>query len=210
MKPIKSIMLFAVALSFALTSCNLYPGEAASTEDLDVMISQYDPNANFSVMKTYALSPEVTPVSNDPNNPPSFTISEELNNVIITTIKSNMAGYGWILVDSTDSPDLAIDLTATKARNTTIYYSYPGWGYPGYGWGYPYFPYASTVTSYEVGTIYMNGLDLNRVDTINQIIPVIWTGLIQGPLIDNVKDPLARVQRDINIVFKQSPYLNLN
>jgi len=207
---VKKFWLSIVVASIALSSCNLYPGQAASTEELDVMISQYDPNANFSVMKTYALSPEVTPVSTDPNNPPTFTISEELNNVIVTTIKANMAGYGWILVDSTDSPDLAIDLTATKARNTTIYNSYPGWGYPGYGWGYPYYPYGSTVTSYEVGTIYMNGLDLNNIDHGNMIIPVLWTGLIQGPLIDNVKDPLARMQRDVDIVFKQSPYLNLN
>ena len=106
---VKKFWLSIVVASIALSSCNLYPGQAASTEELDVMISQYDPNANFSVMKTYALSPEVTPVSTDPNNPPTFTISEELNNVIVTTIKANMAGYGWILVDSTDSPDLAID-----------------------------------------------------------------------------------------------------
>lgn len=205
---IKKIALFAFALSFALTSCNLYPGDAATTEELDVMVSQYDPNADFSSMSTYAVSPTVTPISSDPNTPPTFTISAEMNNVIVSTIKANMAGYGWILVDSTDKPDMAIDLTASISRSTNIYNSYPGWGYPGYGygwgWGYP------VATSYDVATIYMNGLDINNVDSVAMKIPLLWVGLIQGPVIGNVDDPLSRVQRDVNVVFETSPYLNLN
>jgi hypothetical protein len=120
-----------------------------------------------------------------------------------------MAGYGWILVDSTDSPDMAIDLTATKARTTNIYGS-PGWGYPGYGYGYGYGWGYTTATSYDVGTILMTGLDLNNIDHGDMTIPVLWLGVVQGPVIGNVDDPLSRVQRDVNVVFETSPYLNLN
>lgn len=206
--------LFAIALlaNFALTSCNFYPGGDARTDELDVVITQYDPNADFSAMKTYALAPKIKELSVDPNQPPQFTISEELNNLVMVTIEANMAAYGWTKVDTTESPDLALDLGATITRSTNIYGSYPGygWGYPGYGWSYPWFPYSSTVTSYDVGTLIIVGLDLNNIDSGEMTIPVLWHGLIQGPLIGNVKDPLSRMQRDINIAFEQSSYLNLN
>lgn len=200
-----------VLLGSLVASCNLYPGSEARTDQLDVVVTQKDPDADFSGMTTYAIAREIKPVSSDPNNPPQFEISDELNEVVIQTIKANMAGYGWTLVDTAASPDLAIDLGATITRNTNVYGGYPGygWGYPGYGWGYPWYPY-TTVTSYDVGSIIMVGLDLNNIDHGSMVIPTLWHGLIQGPLINNVDDPIGRVQRDINIAFETSPYLKVN
>ncbi len=205
-------LIYIGLAAFALTSCNLYPGGDTRTEQLDVVVTQYDLNADFSTMKTYAVSDSVKPISSDPNSPPSFIISDEMSNVVIQTVKANMAGYGWTLVDTSMKPDLVIDLSATVTRNTNVYGSYPGygWGYPGYGWGYPWYPYYTTVTSYEVGSFVLVGLDFKNIDHTNQTIPVLWHGLAQGPIINNVDDPLSRVQRDIDQVFEQSPYLNVN
>jgi hypothetical protein len=162
-------------------------------------------------MSTYALTEKIKPVSINPNDPPNFEISDKLNDVVIKTIEARMAGYGWTKVDTNANPDLAIDLGATVTRNTNVYGGYPGygWGYPGYGWGYPWYPY-TTVTSYDVGSIIFVGLDLNNIDHGNQEIPVLWHGLVQGPIIGNVDDPLDRMARDVNILFDQSDYLNIN
>ena len=202
--------IWAVLLTAIITSCNIYPGQDARTEMLDVVLTQRDPDVDFSKMQTYALAKEIKPLTDDPNKPPTFEITDELNNVVIKTIEANMAGYGWTKVDTSDNPDMAIDLGATVSRYTNIYGSFPGygWGYPGYGWGYPWYGY-NAVSSYDVGSIIMNGLDLNNIDTINKVIPVMWNGLIQGPIIGNVDDPIARIQRDINQAFEQSPYLNV-
>ncbi len=117
-----------------------------------------------------------------------------------------MAAYGWTLVDTSDNPDLAIALGASKTRNTNYYESW--WGG---SWYYPWSPYNTTVSSYEVGTLMMVGLNWKNKDAITQKYPVAWIGLVQGAIVPGtVDEPLDRVQRDINIAFETSPYLNLN
>ncbi len=77
--PLKKLALLALVAPFVLASCNWYPGDNATTDQLDAIITEYDVDADFQNMKTYALADEVTPVSGDPNTPPDFTISPELN-----------------------------------------------------------------------------------------------------------------------------------
>ena len=197
-----------VSLVFITVACNLYPGQDARTEQLDVVVTAYNPNTDFQSLKTYALTSQLKPMGSDPNNLPE--ISDELNDLVLSTIRSNMHAYDWEEVDSTMNPDMAIDVGVAEGTNTNIYGLYPGygWGYPGYGWYYPWWGY-STVSSYRVASIVIVGMDLKNVDTVNMQIPMHWTALIQGPAIGNVDDPEARVQRDINQAFEQSTYLKL-
>ncbi len=205
----KKLLLLAAVAAF-VQGCNLYPGTSARTEQLDVVVTHYDQNVDFDQLTTYALATHVKPVSVNPNDPPNFTKPAWFDDLVKQTIESNLAAYGWTKVDSASNPDMAIDLAYTISLNTNVYGSYPGygWGYPGYGWGYPWFSY-STVTRYEVGSLFFVALDLNNVDTTNQVIPAMWHALIQGPLINNVDDQEGRLARDINIAFEQSPYLNI-
>lgn len=202
--------ILLVLVSVATLACNRYPGSDARTEDLDVVVTQVQPGLDLSGLSTYAITNKVKPISPD-GSLPNFELTGELNDLILNTTKDNMNQFGWILVDSTQNPDFALDLGFALTQNTNVYGSYPGygWGYPGYGWSYPWWGY-STVTSYQVGSIVMGGLDLKNVDTTHQQIPVLWHALIQGPHVNNVKDPDARIVRDINQAFIQSPYLNRN
>ena len=190
-------------------SCNLYPGQDARTEQLDIVITGRNPDTDFQKLKTYALTSRIKPIGPDSNSLP--TVPDGLEDVVFTTIRSNMHAYDWVEVDTSMTPDMAIDVGYAVGRNTRIYGSYPGygWGYPGYGWSYPWWGYTA-VTSYDVASIIIVGLDLNRIDTVNKEIPVHWTALVQGPAIGNVDDPEARVQRDVNQAFEQSQYLNLD
>jgi hypothetical protein len=207
----KNLNLLFIGLTALLTSCNLYPGSNVRTDQLDVVVTHYDQNTDFDLLTTYALATQVKPVSANPNDPPSFNKPVWFDDLVKQTIESNLAAYGWIKVDSASNPDMAIDLAYTITLNTNVYGSYPGygWGYPGYGWGYPWFSY-STVSRYEVGSLFFVGLDLNNVDTTNQVIPAMWHALIQGPLTYSPDDQQERLVRDINIAFEQSPYLNVN
>lgn len=202
----RKILLLA-SVAFLAVSCNLYPGQDARTDQLDIVVTAHNPDTDFKSLKTYALTSQIKPIG-DQNNLPA--IPDDLEDVVFTAIRSNMNAYYWEEVDSTMNPDMAIDVGYAEGRNTNIYGSYPGygWGYPGYGWYYPWWGY-STVSSYDVASIVIVGMDLNHVDTINMQIPIHWTALIQGPSIGNVDDPEARVLRDVNIAFEQSPYLEV-
>lgn len=207
----KSIYLFGALSLLFFSGCNFYPGSDARPDTLDVVITQYDYDADFSALKTYAISQEIKSLSAN-GQAPTFTIEPAFSAAVRKRVEANMAAYGWTLVDSTNNPDLAIDMGAIISRNTNVYNNSPGygWGYPGYDWYYPWFSYP-TVSSYKVGTLILVGLDFGRVDTVNQTIPVDWFALIQGPQDDfNNTDPYARIERDIDQAFMQSTYLNIN
>ena len=203
----RRILLFA-SVSLLAVACNLYPGQDARTEMLDVVITARNPDTDFQKLKTYALTTHIKPIGPDSNNLP--VVDKDLEKVVLSTIRSNMNAYSWEEVDTSMSPDMAIDVGYALGRNTNVYGSYPGygWGYPGYGWYYPYWGFTA-VSSYDVGSVIIVGLDLNNIDSVNQLIPTHWNALIQGPAVGNVDDPEARVQRDVNQAFDQSTYLQL-
>ena len=195
-------MLVSVAL--LATSCNLYPGSDARTDELDVVFTQHDEQTNFSTMNTYMLRDEVIPLIED-GSTPSFTITPELEETILQAIEANLAAYGWTKVDSVDNPDMIFASGITVTKHTNIYDYFPS-----YGWGYYYPFYNYQVSTYPVGNIILVGLNHKDRDPITNNPANVWISLIQGPLINNVDEPLARVQRDIEQAYIQSPYLNLN
>ena len=197
----KKYLLMLATAGLAL-SCNLYPGSDARTETLDVVLSYYDDQIDFQSMNTYALVEEVVELKVD-GSTGNFTITPEIENAIINSVKANMAAYGWQLVDTADSPDLVIGMGATVTAHTNIYENFPG-----YGWGYPYFSY--TVSTYPVGTIVLVGLDFKDLDPNTGVAPAAWFSIVQGPLTGGVSDQPARIDRDITQAYTQSGYLNLN
>jgi hypothetical protein len=197
--------LFMLAsLALLATSCNLYPGSDARTEDLDVIFTQYNDSVDFHTMSTYALLGEVIPIIED-GSTPNFTISKELEETILTAIETNLAAYGWTKVDTLDNPDMIFASGVTVTSHTNVYEMFPY-----YGWGYYYPYYSYQVSTYPIGNIVIVGLDNKDRDPVTNVAPLVWLTLIQGPLINNVDDPMGRVARDIEQAYIQSPYLNLN
>lgn len=196
------LILSLLATIGLLTSCNLYPGSDARTDTLDMVSTLYDDQIDFKSMQTYALYDDVVPIVED-GSTPNFTITAEIKNTILSSIEANLAAYGWQKVDTTDNPDLIFGSGITVTVNTNIYQSFPI-----YGWGYPYYGY--TVSSYPVGNLIIVALDHKDRDTVTNVAPTVWFGLIQGPLTGGVSDPMGRLDRDISQAFEQSTYLNLN
>jgi hypothetical protein len=193
-----------LCLATLASACNLYPGSDARTEDLDVVFTQYNDSTDFSTMSTYMLRDEVIPIVED-GTTPSFTITPQLEQTVLDAIEANLAAYGWTKVDSVDNPDMIFASGITVTAHTNIYENFPA-----YGWGYYYPYYNYQVSTYPVGNIILVGLDNNDRDPVTNAASLVWVSLIQGPLINNVDDPLGRVERDIEQAFLQSTYLKLN
>jgi len=198
------LYMWLLCLATLASACNLYPGSDARTEDLDVVLTQYNDTTNFGAMSTYMLRDEVIPIVED-GSTPTFTITPQLEQTVLDAIEANLAAYGWTKVDSVDNPDMIFASGITVTKHTNIYENFPA-----YGWGYYYHYYNYQVSTYPVGNIVIVGLNENRRDPFTKVAPLVWQSLIQGPLVDNVDDPLGRVERDIEQAFLQSTYLKLN
>jgi hypothetical protein len=203
----------AIAL---LAGC--YPSSPTTTQTYDLVITDYNPDYDFSTKTTFTIPDEVVVVTGDvASNPgggttPTF-VTEPYNTQIINAIKSGLTGLGWTEVDTTANPDVWIYPTAMQSTTIVYYYDYWGyWGWYGggyYGWYYPgyYPPYSS---SYTTGSVFVAMTDRHQITADNEL-PVEWSfivnGLLTGSTTSNVT---SRISTNIAQAFKQSPYLAHN
>jgi hypothetical protein len=199
-----------------LSSC--YPNGPDYVEQLDLVISNYDPSFDFSSKQTFALPDNVIKITgeaiddDDGNDLPDF-VEPGTATLILNTIRNNMINKGWTEVDESGNPDVILLPSAMETTTITYYYDwwYWGWyypGYPGYGWGW-YYPgyYPPYVSSYTTGTLFIPMTDPNGL-TPDANIPVVWTGVANGLLTGDAGSINSRITSSINQLFEQSPYLN--
>ena len=212
-------------LGFIIGSCDLYPDSKARVEDLDLVITVYDDQANFQTYNTYAIVDTVRQITDDTVNVSSSNdpIDQEINDLILLSIETNMTALGYQKVDQANQADLAINVGIIVNEfgitgGYPIYkYYYPPywycsgyyWGYPGYGYGYPY-PPVYRVQVYKVGTLIIDIIDLGNVNIGDQTIATVWTGTIIGLLESNTQDLKKRIKDGIDQAFEDSPYLIKN
>jgi len=196
----------------AIVAC--YPGEPTNIGELDMVATIYDTAFNYQTNRTFFQFDTVFHIS-DPDNPAdTVAISRQFDQQMINLVKTNMRNLGYI--DSTPSqtfqPDVYTSISITASRNYQAYSFYPWWGYPGYpywpcclggpGWGYP----SGGVTSYRVGTIFIDMIDVDQTVATDSI-QIVWNGAINGPFEGSVT--AERIDRTFNQAFVQSEYLRL-
>src|SRR4030095_10637984 len=137
-----------IQLFFMLILAGCYPNGPDYVEQLDIVISNYDPNFSFSSKSTYSLPDKVIKITGeeiddpDGNNLPDY-IDQGTATLILNQIRSNMNARGYTEVESTESPDLILLPSAMETTTLVYYYDWWYWGwyyptYPGYGWGWYY------------------------------------------------------------------------
>ena len=108
--------------------------------------------------------------------------------------------------------DTNTDTTTTTTTTTNLYYYYdwaywgwyyPGW-YPGWGWYYPGY-YPPYVSSFRTGSVFIQMIDAKANAT--DVIPVVWSCILNGLAEGSTNDLNLRIQTGINQGFAQSPYL---
>jgi hypothetical protein len=209
-----------LAVTVVLSSC--YPGGPTDLSELDVVVTSYDVDFDFTKPKTYALPDSVAHLG-DPSEPGYVDLPRTYDALILQRIEAEMNAFGWTreMSPETNGADVFVLPSAVGATTwvLTSYYPgyggwgwYPGWGYypgwgPGWGWGYP--PYYSA-TSYKTGTLFIDMVDPNAADADEMTIPVRWTGTLSAVLGSSSVGADDRITRGIHQAYEQSPYLRRN
>jgi hypothetical protein len=168
------LSIFAAGMMIT-TSCSKYPGDVERTQESLATITKYDVNANFTSYSTFYIDPSI--YYKDGND--SGYVNNESTAVVINQIIKNMTDRGYIQVQQPVKPDLGIGVTMIKNTNVDVYYPYyPYWGYWGGGYYYPYYPYYPYVTTYSVGTIIIDMMDVKN--STNNRMPEVWSAVIRG------------------------------
>lgn len=198
----KLTSFLVVALSVLLLGC--YPQGPEFTEDLDVVVTNFEDEYDFSSKNTYARPDKIVKITGNlvEGDDPKF-IPDATAALILSQIDKNMAELGWTKVEVGANPDVL--LTPAGIETTTIYYYYDYWywWYGAYypGWGYP------SYSSYTTGTLIMGLIDPEIIGANGNAV-LQWSGALNG-ILTNYYDA-SRVNKLIDQAFKQSPYLKTN
>jgi len=203
----------------ALVAAACYPYEVTSNSQLDVVVTAHDSSKSFGGVQTYVLLDSVVHVVLDSSN--MIEIGRQFDDLILDRIEQNLQTLGWTGVRYKDgdplppnAPDVALLVSASASRSTTIWYPWnPWWGwYPGWGWGcvtcWPGYGYP-VVTQTDQGTLAMNIIE-TATTAPNDTVPVVWFGALRGVLSSSVSGTAQRLEQGIDQAFIQSPYLKGN
>lgn len=206
-----------------LTGC--YPDKIDYVDEYDVAGTMYDEEADFSSYVTFHLLDTVMHVTDDGED--DSNLSREHDAFILDEIRQNMIDMGYAEMDSPDSlnvPDLELFVQVMTTDFYTYYtywYDYWGW-YPGWGWysgyssynwyypwypSYPWYPGGGYYNSYSTGTLVIEMMDPKVIRDGDEKPGIVWMGLVDGILTNNTSNTRARLDKQINQMFEQSPYL---
>lgn len=199
-----ALALLAVAVMI-LAGC--YPGEISSVEELDLVVTLYDKDADFAALKTYAMPDSILHIcdmqAQEQNCPPELT--RQYDAQILSLIEQNLQSGGFTKVADPQQADVIV----VVAANATDFYGvyYPWW----WDWYYPYYPewyYPSYAVAYEftTGTLIIGMFDPDKAEVQNQRYGATWFAAING-LLGEGGNPQTRITTTINQAFAQSTYL---
>ena len=206
MKMIRGVLAVSLlGVAAVMTGCSKDPLTNLTTSETQIYITDRDSNANFSTYKTFAISDSVTVI----NNGQAVKEINTTDSAYIVAVKKYMQQSGYVLVNSNQSPDIAVDVSRIYNTSGVISYADYGnyygdyydpyyWGYGGYGYYVPY----SFVYQVTEGALSVDLLDLKNAAGKKKI-DFIWSGLIRGEAVFNANTADAQIQA----LFSQSPYL---
>lgn len=206
------LVLFSLS-GLLLSGC--YPGDYGEGDlgDYDLVITNYNEDFNFATVQTYSMPDSIVKIGSidlDDSNSGPETVDPLYADQILAEVRNQMNSRGWTEVDETADPDVIL-LTSTMTTENVYYYYDPyywGWYYPyyGYGWYYPgYYP-STSYTSFTSGSFLMQMSYPDGIN-INDQIPILWTGLVNGVAEGSNGEIVARINKAIGTAFDQSPYL---
>jgi len=210
LKPYR-VLLTLVGLSaiFFLWSC--YPDSGlTSIEDYDLVVTQYDPEQDFSEFSTYAMPDSVIHLVGEGKED---EINRDYDEQILAQVERNMNDLNYTRIFPGDPGTADIILTVYATSTQWKGYSWVGgggywdwWGYPGYPW-YPYYPGYAVPYEFTTGTVLIEMGDVNDYDPEQDRLPIRWGAGINGLLDDSKTNIQYRLTRNIDQCFTQSPYL---
>ncbi|MCX6283550.1 MAG: DUF4136 domain-containing protein [Bacteroidetes bacterium] len=212
MKRKMNMLSWPAAIVF-MVSCATYPAMDTRLEEDLVDITKYDVGTDFTQFKTFSIVDSVSVISDKD----SLKILDAQAGALLNQITVNMQARGYAKVNrKTSKPHLGINVGVVKTTNVSYYY--PGWywdygyydpsywGYYGYNYYYPYYP--PTVSSYSIGTVIIEMLDLKNAPAHDNKLYVVWVAAIRGLMTGyhTTQDILGNVDQ----CFAQTPQIWTN
>lgn len=198
----KILKLFSLlSLVFLLSQC--YPDGLSYAEETDIVVTNYDPEYNFSAKKTFSIPAVIVKFDDDwiASGSPKNTVDPQYAGPILNAIQKNMVDAGWVRVTADQNPDVA--LLPTAIETTTVVYDY--WGY----WGYWYGPYYPVVAVYQSGSVLVSMLDAKEKNSAGK--PRIGWGFVLNGILEGSTTSVAnRFESSVDQAFVQSPYIQKN
>lgn len=198
----KLTTFLVTVVSVLLLGC--YPQGPEFTEDLDIVLTNFEDEYEFSSRNTYAMPDKIVKITGNQieGDEPKF-IPDATATLILSQIDKNMAELGWDKVGVDENPDVLLTPAAMETTTIYYYYDYWYWWYGGYypGWGYP------SYSSYTTGTLIMGLIDPEIIGANGNAV-IQWSGALNG-ILTNYYDA-SRVNKLIDQAFDQSPYLKTN
>lgn len=197
---------FSIGIALLAVIGGCYPKGPIYYSDSDLVATNYDSGFDFGTQVTFSMPDSVVHIV-DPGTRES-NIDRTYDQTILDEIESNMLSRGFEKVDDPFDADFIVQPYVWSSTTTGVIYDYSYWGwyyppyggyYPSYGWGYVY--------SYTYGTLLIDIVDKNGIDPVEEFIPIVWTGAMNGALSDNRNDVKTRIENGIDKCFEQSPYL---
>jgi hypothetical protein len=192
-------------LAAAALAISCYPGDELNVADTDVVITLFDPNADFSTKLTYAMPDTVVHIVGEDQED---DITRAYDSMVLNGVASNLEDLGFTRVDDPETADVLV-VTAALAVDYSGYVSYGWyWGYwygypPGYGGWYPYYPSGGYSYSYTMGTVFILMMDPDNGG--EERTPPIWSAALNG--IADTYTNSQRITAGIDQAFAQSQYL---
>lgn len=217
--PMMALMLAAGISSSLLMSCRDNAVDDLVPEDSQVFITNYDRSANFGQYRTFSLPDSVIVQANDRSQPSGTAIEQRF----LSNVANALISRGYTRVSGSEKPDLGVAVIRVNDTYTGVTsspyssYLYDSWYGGGFGSGFggysPFYP--SYYSYYQVSDNYWR---VQLVDLKNGPVPggvtpadpaqnqlrVIYDAEIRG---EGIFDD-ASLDRTVNAVFSQSPYLN--
>jgi predicted small lipoprotein YifL len=204
---LRTNLMLAFAL-YALSGC--YPKGPEYYDDLDLTITDYDPDYNFGAQQKYFMPDTVSFTTNIKD----LEIDDKDVQNLLNEIETNFTQRGYTRLDAADIEDaeFVIGVNIITVENNGV-----GWTpippyYPGWGWGGIYYPPywgAYYSYSYTTGSVIVEWFDPQEPPKPdkdgNELQPVHWVAALNG-LVSSAGNS-ARVEAGINQAFVQSPYI---
>jgi hypothetical protein len=226
MKKMKPLLMIVGGALILLSSCYK---DSVYVDQLDVTLTQYDPEFNYSSYSSFWMPDSVILKTNymDDSEIADFYKPGGTSESTLDLVRTKFTDRGYTFTDDSSTADFVAAPTMLLVRETgAVYYppgwwyGYPGygWGYPGYGWGYPGYGWGHTsYYSYKEGSIVIemiDGASYNAIQawlagTIEDVpdLTIRWLAVIDGYLSSNTEYNAERAERGINEAFEQSPYI---
>ena len=194
-----------LGLGLLLAAC--HPSGAETISDLDVVLTTHNAAFDFAAPTTYSRPDKVFVISGDPTVSPPDRLNPGTEQLILSTIDTQMKALGYTLVNVGQTPDLVITVGALEVTNVNYYYGYwcTYWAY--YYPCYPYYPPVVGVSTYVVGTLLIDMAPFSATAPPGNQTNGVWTAVIRGIESGSTTTDQTRIVNGISQAFIQSDYL---